>query len=522
MNIARLLETHADRFPDRLALVERRGGTRHSISYAELHRLTATGAAFLRGRGLGIGDTVLFLHPVSNELYIAFLSVLRAGGTAVFVDPGQGRDSIESCLRNSPPDAVCGNGAIQFMRLLSPSLRSLTPRFYTPRSLLRAGSRKGKSHAKFSEDSAIPEDTPALVTFTSGGTGAPKAIVRSRRFFSAQHTALVGAIALEPGEIDLVTLPMFALAHLASGLTNVLANTNLAQPGAVNAAAVRHQLLDERIGRITASPAFFDSLLENAPGPFPNIAKIYTGGAPVSHALLEKMTRAFPNADVAAVYGCSEAEPIAVIHAHSISPEDSLGMRRGDGLLAGSPVPGIRVAVIEDRWGSPLGARSDAEFQSLLREPAQPGEIVVAGDHVLTGYRDGAGEAETRIQTPGATWLRTGDAGYFDSAGRLWLLGRCAAALPDHSGRRSYPFPIETPVNSMEGVRRSAALMHRGAPVLVVEPEHEAPPVGNLADSVLARVSDFPVSQVRLVDRIPVDKRHNAKIDYVALEALLD
>ena len=62
---------------------------------------------------------------------------------------------------------------------------------------------------------------------------------------------------------------------------------------------------------------------------------------------------------------------------------------------------------------------------------AQPGEIVVSGAHVGAGYVGGVGDAETKFRVGEVIWHRTGDAGYLDAHGRLWLLGRCSARIAD-------------------------------------------------------------------------------------------
>ena len=98
------------------------------------------------------------------------------------------------------------------------------------------------------------------------------------------------------------------------------------------------------------------------------------------------------------------------------------------------------------------------------------GEIVVAGDHVLTGYLDGLGDHETKFKVGDRTWHRTGDAGYLDKVGRLWLLGRASAKLVDEHGI-VYPFAVECAAMSAEAVHRCALVEHGGARVLAVELE---------------------------------------------------
>lgn len=144
---------------------------------------------------------------------------------------------------------------------------------------------------------------------------------------------------------------------------------------------------------------------------------------------------------------------------------------------------------------------------------------MVAGDHVLKGYLGGHGDAETKFQVEGETWHRTGDAGSLDATGRLWLSGRCGARIDDGHGRL-YPFAVECVAMTFPEVRRAALVTHHGHRLLVVEavdPSH-AP---DLESRLTTAVASAHVQRVFLLPRLPVDRRHNAKIDYPALHKLL-
>src|SRR5262249_35984235 len=135
------------------------------------------------------------------------------------------------------------------------------------------------------------------------------------------------------------------------------------------------------------------------------------------------------------------------------------------------------------------------------------------------GYLHGTGDEETKFRVDGAVWHRTGDAGYLDERGRLWLLGRCVARIHDDRGDL-YPFAAETAVYQDERVRRAAMVAHHGRRVLAVE-FYE----GQRGVDLAARRAPLAWTQldgVRVCRRIPVDKRHNAKIDYPSLYRLLE
>jgi acyl-CoA synthetase (AMP-forming)/AMP-acid ligase II len=193
-------------------------------------------------------------------------------------------------------------------------------------------------------------------------------------------------------------------------------------------------------------------------------------------------------------------------------------MLAGKGLLAGVPVHAIRLRILRDSWGRPVGPFAPEDFDKHCRPPEEPGEIVVSGEHVLPGYLHGRGDEETKFWVDGVVWHRTGDAGYLDRAGRLWLLGRCSARIEDRHGTL-YPFAAETAVYQDPAVRRAAVLGREGRRLLAVEFYERA---GRPDPAALRRALDWAhLDEVRVLRHIPVDKRHNAKIDYPALYALL-
>jgi acyl-CoA synthetase (AMP-forming)/AMP-acid ligase II len=226
-----------------------------------------------------------------------------------------------------------------------------------------------------------------------------------------------------------------------------------------------------------------------------------------------------PLAEVVALYGSTEAEPIARVAFDDIAPADHESMRAGRGLLAGSPVAGLHVAILRDPWGLGIGPFTGEEFRAECLPAGQPGEIVVSGEHVLPGYLHGQGDEGTKIQVDDAVWHRTGDAGYFDARGRLWLLGRCSARIADRHGVL-YPFAAEACAAADPRIRRAALVARDGRRVLAIELfDSQSGPEPDFLDRHLPWAS---VNELHVCREIPVDRRHNAKIDYARLSGLLD
>ena len=515
-NLAALLVERAALTPDAAALRAMERGRERMVSFGALADLSARGAALLHARGLRAGDTVLVFQPVSVELYVVLLAVFRLGLTAMFADPSTGLAHLARCCELGRPRAFVGPPRAHALRLVCGALRRIEV-CITTGWLPLPGTRRWQplaAHVPHGEIAFTTAETPALLTFTSGSTGEPRAAVRTHGFLRAQHHALAECLTLTAGEVDLATLPIFVLANLASGLASVLSEVDLRRPGGTDAAPVARQIRRLQPTRTAASPAFLERLLA-ADAPLGGFRKIHTGGAPVFPGLLARLRAAAPDAEIIAVYGSTEAEPMAHLSERDIMPGDLAAMRAGKGLLAGTPVPSVRLRVLADRWGAPLGSLTGAEFAATIRPPGVAGEIVVTGDHVLKGYLHGRGDRETKFQVEGKTWHRTGDAGCLDPAGRLWLLGRCAAKVSDARGNQ-YPLAVECAAHLLApALRRCAFLARHGKRCLLVETPDSLPP-GEMS-RLQAALAWAGVDEVRWLPRIPVDRRHNAKIDYVAL-----
>jgi acyl-CoA synthetase (AMP-forming)/AMP-acid ligase II len=480
--------------------------------------MTAQVAGQIASHGIGSGDGILMLHPMSIELYVFLVALFRIGAVAMFLDPSAGRSHIAHCVSLYSPRAFFGSWKAQLLRLATPSLRRIPQSFCS--SWFPAAHRISLDGAPISTQQVVnlQSSAPALITFTSGSTGQPKAALRTHGFLIAQHQALHKSLSLSPGVIDLTTLPIFVLANLASGVTSVLPDAEMRAPGKIDARPVLDQIHRHSIATTAASPAFIARLADECNRTNRQISQlkhVYMGGAPVFPSDLRQARRLFPNAEITAVYGSTEAEPMADLDLSEISQEDFAAMEQGAGLLAGIPVSSLRLCILRDQWGSPIGPIPGAEFDSLRLPRDEVGEIVVSGDHVLPGYLGGAGDAETKFDVDGVRWHRTGDLGRLDSKGRLWLMGRAAAAIHDDLGIL-YPFAVECAAMQVQGVRRAAILQVEGRRVLAVEAEG-----ANVSEALAQAMAWAHLHVIRLLHAVPMDKRHNAKVDYAALAKAL-
>jgi len=523
VNATEILRQMSNDLPNGVAIIDAYRGTPRTTTFSELDTASQRVAGFFHHHGIGPGDAMLVFCPMSRELYVVLMALVRLGAVAVFLDPSAGKDHIERCCSMYPPKASISPPKAHLLRLLSPALRKIPCKFSTTIPLPGAiPLKRANKAAPFSTIEPVSEETPALITFTSGSTGEPKMVARSHGFLLAQHTVLQQTMGMQSGEIDLSTLPIVVLSNLASGATSLIPNVDLRRPGDIDPEALYEQIVRHGPSSATGAPSFLETLADfciQKGYELPGITKIFCGGAPVFPPLLRKLHKIAPAANIIAVYGSTEAEPIADLCYSDISAEDMDKMTKGRGLLAGPPVDCIQLRIINDQWGTPLGPFSADDLTNTTLPPEAPGEIVVSGDHVLKEYMNGAGDRQTKFTVEGTTWHRTGDSGYLDDAGRLWLLGRCEAVHSDDRGDL-YPFAVESAAQLLPGIRRSALVSEGGKRTLVVEP------VANVQRIVCAAVKDelswAQIDSVKICARIPVDKRHNSKIDYGALRQILD
>lgn len=519
MNLVELLNRQTEIRPDAPAIIDMSRGRNRVMTFAELELASQRVATLLQNRNLKAGDAVLIFQPMSAELYITLLALLRLGLVAMFVDPSAGHEYVERCCHIFPPRSFIACSRGHTLRLFSAGLRRIPIKFSIGWPV--PGARRFESAAALEPTPGFyvcSPDTPALLTFTSGSTGQPKPALRTHDFLLAQHQVLEKALDLVPGETDLATLPIFVLANLARGVTSLIARGNLRHPSKISALSLLTQIQEHRPTTLSASPALMENLTEHCVREnvkLLNLRKVFTGGGPVFPRLLDQIHSMAPHADIVAIYGSTEAEPIARISHDEISSEDVQAMRHGRGLLAGKPVPEIEVRILQEQWGKRISSLRSQDFATLTQPCQEPGEIVVSGRHVLSEYFNGIGNFESKFRVDGLPWHRTGDAGYLDERGRLWLLGRCSAKIQDARGT-VYPFSVESAAVEITGVRRAATVSRGGRRLLALET------VGTADLHELQRALDWAqLDEVRVVSQIPVDARHNAKVDYRALNKML-
>jgi len=519
-NVAELLVPTLVRRPNAPALIERVKGKDRITTFAELNGHAQRIASLMVERGVGANDGVLFFEYPSRELYAALIATFRIGAVAVFVEPSAGRRILDAACAMWPPKAFVATGRAHLLRFVSQGIRRIPVKFvssgWAPFATTLASSSRS---AESTEIAQVDADAPALLTFTSGSTGQPKGAVRTHGVLRAQLAALGESLTAREGERDLVSMPIVVLMNLATGAETVLPDADLRRPGEIDPAPVLAQIEARKVRRLTVSPALLERLCSSDRGQLSQIATIVTGGGPVFPDIVDAARRAAPLCRVVSVYGSTEAEPIAHASSDALAPEDLAAMKSGAGLLAGEVDSSVELRIVRPMWGTPIRATTRSDLDALTVGSGDVGEIVVSGAHVVPGYLHGRGDEETKFRIGAVAWHRTGDLGRIDSQGRLWLLGRANAAITDSRGTL-YPFAVECAARLVLPGRRVATVKYGAKRILLVERDD----AGLLPDrdGLQRTLAWAQLDEVASVRKMPMDRRHNSKIDYPALLRLLD
>ncbi len=497
----------ASHAPERIAIINR-GRT---VTYAELSRRVQARAEALRRRGIGHGDRVLVFVPMSIPLYEILLAVFSVGAAAVFMDAWVGARRIDHAAALAECKGFIGIPRAFLLLLGSRALRRIPVKL--PPTFGRRATSRTLSDTRI-PSRPNPLDTPALITFTTGSTGEPKAALRTVGFLLEQLRVLRAELRIGEGDVDLATLPIFVLADLACGATALIPDFNPARPADFDAAHVRAEANTHGVTTTTGSPAFYERLLEGASQGepvIPTLRRLHVGGAAVWPDFAARLCAAFPGAEVRALYGSTEAEPIASLDAGELASCTDIS----EGVPAGVPSPFLRLAVIPVGTPSPDRELTVAEWEALSLPEDEPGELCVAGPHVLkTYFRNDAAMHENKIRVAGEIWHRTGDAGRL-VGGRLFLLGRSSRAFRDASGAWRFPMLLEARLRAIPGIAAGTVLrLPDGRLAAAVEPDGSVPEASLPAAIATAGV---PHDIVRVLRVLPRDPRHRSKIDYGSL-----
>jgi acyl-coenzyme A synthetase/AMP-(fatty) acid ligase/pimeloyl-ACP methyl ester carboxylesterase len=503
---------------DEIAMVEMgRAGTR--ITFAQLHAEIGRIAAGLVELGVAKGDRVALMVPPGIDLAVCVFACWRIGAVVVVADAGLGPRGMSRALGSANPAYLIGiPRALVAARSLgwpgiristespAPAVASLLEVQTTLDDLRRRGEGRPLPAPPTSLDQAG-------IGFTSGATGPAKGVAYRHHQLQAQRDALVALFDIKSSDRLVAAFGPFALFGPIMGIPSVVPDVDVVAPGRLTAPALAEAVQAIQATLVFASPAALTNVAATAPGlsseeteAMQGIRLVMSAGAPVPARVLRSAVGVMPNAEAHTPYGMTEVLPVADI---SLGEIGEVGP--GNGVCVGYPVEGVEVAI------APLDPRGRA-VAAISGESDVVGEVCIRAPHMRDGY-DQLWVTQHFASQP-AGWHRSGDVGHLDQTGRLWIEGRMGDIVTTAAGPVT-PVGIEHSVAALSEVAQAAAVGvgPNGAQVLVVV---VVPAAGrrrpdladqDLADKVRAQVGQADVAAVLTVPSIPVDRRHNSKID---------
>ncbi|MFC4787198.1 fatty acyl-CoA synthetase [Nocardioides sp. MAHUQ-72] len=396
----------ARRVPDKPAIVD--GPTR--LSFAELDAVVDRAAAALVAAGLAQGDRLALLCHNCWQFAVLSFAAARAGVVLVPVNFMLNGDEIAFILDHSGATAFVVEDA-----LLPTAEKALAAAEGTvaTRAVVRLGDAAvpdGWTDAQewFDHDGTPPQvlvadDDPVRMMFTSGTESRPKGALLSSRSLLWQYVSCALDGNMTADDVELHTLPLYHCAQLDCFLgTDVyLGATSIILPGP-DPAAILRAVEEHRVTKFFAPPTVWIGLLrcpDFDSTDLSSLRKGYYGASPMPVEVLKEIQRRLPDVDLWNFYGQTEMAPLATI----LGPDEQLAHAGS----AGRAALNVETRIVDD-LDRPVPAGT-------------VGEIVHRSPHATLGYyRDEAKTAEAFREG----WFHSGDLGYVDEAGRLYVVDR--------------------------------------------------------------------------------------------------
>jgi long-chain acyl-CoA synthetase len=449
-DVAELVSQAAADHPDRLAIVEAGG---RSLTWSQLDDEVARLATGLGAAGIVGGRRVLITVGNRLEFVTTYLGVLRAQAVAVPVNPRATAGELARMVADSGARMVVADEdtvvtarealalvarAVDGSGELEPELvaRAATPRLVAIGATVRPGEH---SYDDLRADTPRPvpqlqdPEKLAVLLYTSGTSGLPRAAMLTHRALLANidQVARVDPPMIHGDDVVLGVLPLYHVYGLNAVLGGVLRHrAKLVLVDRFDAHEILSLIDDEACSVIPVAPPVFayweheEHLAEHL-GP---VRLMVSGSAPLSRELVERFTER-TRIPVHQGYGLTEAAPVVTSTLCSVVPQSG---------SVGAALPGVELRLVDESGRPPEGV--------------DPGEIQVRGDNLFSGYwPDGAGGPDAE------GWWSTGDVGFLDPAGDLFLVDRLKE-LVIVSGFNVYPVEVEDVVEEVDGVEEAAVI----------------------------------------------------------------
>lgn len=427
MNVARLAEESIQRFGEYTALHH------GDVSYTNVERWLASRklAALLRDRGVGVGDRVVVMMPNGPEVLAAFPAIWQLGAVIVPVGPQASAVEARYLVEDSGAKLVLTQSELA-ERLRTPAHGpSLSaPLLDFDEEELR---REWREIPPLSPLATRDEQDLAVLLYTSGTTGKPKGVMLSHGNLYSNAHAVATTRPIPPATRVLLVLPLshsFGIMTMNVGYVQGTVCTILPR---FEPRRVFEAIAVGKIQRFSVVPTMLTQLIHHPDRPCfdpSSLEVVHSGGAALANEVRLEFERLF-HCRVTEGYGLSECAPTAACYG------DGEAYRPGS---VGRAIDGVALQVV-DLTGRPVAPRVE-------------GEICIRGPNVMLGYWKNPAATADAIQNG---WLRTGDLGYLDEDGFLFITGR-RKDLIIKGGENISPREIEEVIQAHPSVKEVAVV----------------------------------------------------------------
>ena len=424
-----ILALQARRQPDAICLYEEGGGT---VTYGQLWQRVQDTAQWLRGQGVQPGHRVMMVGENCAAMLAALFGCGVAGAWPVGVNARLSGREIDNIRQHAQPELVLFTSGVSTAAAGHAAAAGAVD---ADAAVWGPGIAVARAAEPTHAETGELAGEVATVIYTSGTTGAPKGVMVPHR--GLIHFARVSAASrrLTPHDIGYAALPMSHIFGIATVLMATLhAGASLVLRSRFDPEDLFKALAHPGVSILQGVPTMFSRLMAVAP-PRADLRAaalryLYTGGAALDPTQKRDAERYF-GVPMHHGYGITE-------YAGSMFITDIDAPR--DDCSAGHAVDGVELRV-----GSP----------DAVPAPGTRGDLLIRGPGVMLGYYRNP-EQTAQAMLPGG-WLNTGDIGYVDDTGALFISGR-SKDLIIRSGFNVYPIEVESVINAFPGVRLSAVV----------------------------------------------------------------
>jgi fatty-acyl-CoA synthase len=382
----------------------------HTITWAELHRRVAALAGALSRRGVGFGDRVMILMLNRTEFVESVLAANMIGAIAVPANfrltPAELAFLVDDCearlMITEPVLAAVGSAVRNITSVLNTVIVAGNAADAADEGLLSYEDLVNEPGDP-AELLDIPNDSPALIMYTSGTTGRPKGAVLTHTNLTGQTMTGLYTHGVDVNDVGFIGVPFFHIAGVGNLLTGMLLGipTVIHPLGAFDPGHLLDVLAAEKVTGIFLVPAQWQAVC-NAQQANPRDVKLRVmswGAAPASDTLLRQMSETFPGTHILAAFGQTEMSPVTCM----LLGEDAI-RKRGS---VGRVIPTVAARVVdEDMNDVPVG---------------EVGEIVYRAPTLMSGYWN---NPEATAEAFAGGWFHSGDLVRMDEDGYVWVVDR--------------------------------------------------------------------------------------------------